>query len=187
MPTTPIGAAPYPAGTDADDVPADLEALAVWASTRTNMRFADAAARDAAITSPVAGMIAWLDTPGSVTVRTAAAWKTLWSALAWTDITLPASCTTYGTTPQAALDGGNFIVLKGGIQRSTPATNIIGNALVGTIPSSLGVPLSGDFPIASQWLAVTTGRLYVATSRDLTYVGADTGFISLNGVRIPLA
>jgi hypothetical protein len=187
VPTTPIGAAPYPAGSSADNVPADLQALAVWASTRTTMRFADAAARDAAITSPVAGMIAWLDTPGSVTVRTASAWRTLWSNLAWTDITLGGSYTTFGTTPQAAVDGGNFIVLRGGIQRSTPSTNITGNSIMGTIPSSLGTPVSGDFPIASQWLAVTTGRLYVSSTREITYVGADTGWVSINGVRIPLA
>lgn len=188
MPTTPIGAAPFPAGTDADNVPADLEALAVWASTRVTMRFADAAARDAAVTSPVAGMVAWLDTPGSVTIRTASTWRTLWSALSWTDITLGSAYTTYGSTPQAALDGGNFIVLRGGVQRSTPATTIAGNSTLGTIPSSFGTPISGDYPIASQWLGdVTTSRLYVAESRDLIYVGQTTGWLSLNGVRVPLA
>lgn len=188
MPTTPIGGAPFPAGSDADNVPADLQALAVWASTRTVMRFADAAARDAALTSPAAGMVAWLDTPGSVTIRTASAWRTLWSALSWTDITLESPFTTYGTTPQAALDGGNFIVLRGGVQRSTPATQIAGNSVLGTLPSSFGTPLTGDYPIASQWLGdVTTSRLYVATNRQITYVGQSTGWASLNGVRIPLA
>jgi hypothetical protein len=188
VPTTPIGAAPFPAGSDADNVPADVQALAVWASTRTVMRFADAAARDAAVTSPVAGMFAWLDTPGSVTVRTASAWRTLWSALSWTDITLESAYTTYGTTPQAALDGGNFIVLRGGVQRSTPSTQIAGGSVLGTIPSSLGSPLSGDYPIAAQWLGdIATGRLYVAPNREISYVGQNTGWASLNGVRIPLA
>lgn len=187
MPTTPIGAAPYPAGTSADNVPSDLQALAVWASTRVNMKFADAAARDAAITSPTAGMIAWLDTPGSVTVRTASAWTTLWSAVTWTDITLSSGYATYGTTPQAALDGGNFIVLKGGIQRSTEGLQIAVGAVPGTIPSSLGVPLSGDFPIATQYLSQSSARIYVASDRTLNYNGVNTGWISLNGIRIPLA
>ncbi|MER7623958.1 hypothetical protein [Streptomyces sp. NPDC126503] len=188
MPTTPIGGAPFPAGPDSDNVPADLQALAVWASTRVTMRFADAAARNAEIPAPTPGMVAWLDNPGAVTIRTATAWRTLWSALSWTDLTLESAYTTFGTTPQAALDGGNFIVLRGGVQRSTPSTDITGNSVVGTIPSSFGTPIGGDYPIATQWLSdIVTGRLYVATNRQLTYVGRNTGWISLNGVRIPLA
>lgn len=188
MPTTPIGGAPFPAGSDSDNVPADLQALAVWASTKVNMRFADAAARNAEITTPEPGMTAWLDNPGSVTIYTPAGWRTMWSALAWTDITLASGYAMFGTTPQAAVDGGNFIVLRGGIQRSTASTDITGNSVVGTIPSGFGTPIGGDFPIATQWLSDTvTGRLYVATNRQLTYVGRNIGWISLNGVRIPLA
>ncbi|PVC73461.1 hypothetical protein [Streptomyces sp. CS081A] len=187
MPTTPIGGAPYPAGPDSDNVPADLMELAVWASTRVVMRFADAAARDAALTAPEAGMVAWLATPGSLTIRTATAWRTIWSSITWTDITLETGYGLYGTTPQAALDGGNFIVLRGGVQKSAAGTQIIGNSVIGSIPSSLGNPLSGDFPIAMQWLSISAGRIYVAPNRQITYVGPDTGWISLNGVRIPLA
>ncbi|MFC8009164.1 hypothetical protein [Streptomyces cinereoruber] len=188
MPTTPIGGAPYPAGSDSDNVPADLMELAVWASTRVVMRFADAAARDAALTAPEAGMVAWLATPGSLTIRTASAWRTIWSSLTWTDIALGSSYTAYGTTPQAALDGGNFIVLRGGVQRSTPSTQIAGNSVIGTIPSSFGTPLSGDYPVATQWLDQVNGRLYVASgSREITYIGQNTAWFSLNGVRIPLA
>ncbi|MER5312667.1 hypothetical protein ABT034_33395 [Streptomyces sp. NPDC002773] len=189
MPTTPISQAPYPAGADADNVPADLQALAEWASTRVGMSFADAAARNAAIPDVDArpGMLAWLDTPGSLTIRTASAWRTVWSALAWTDIALATGYSLYGTTPQAALDSGNFIVLRGGVQKSSAGTQIIGNSVIGSIPSSLGNPLSGDYPIAMQWLgSVSAGRVYVAPNREITYVGPDVGWISLNGIRIPL-
>ncbi|MGA5869244.1 hypothetical protein [Streptomyces cinereoruber] len=154
------------------------------------MSFADAAARNAAIPSGELrpGMLAWLDNPGSLTVRTASAWRTLWSNLAWTDITLETGYGLYGTTPQAALDGGNFIVLRGGVQKSAAGTQIIGNSVIGSIPSSLGNPLSGDYPIAMQWLgSISAGRIYVAPNRQITYVGPDTGWLSLNGVRIPLA
>lgn len=186
MPTTPIGAAPYPAGASADAVPADMQALAVWASTRVNMRFADAAARDAAITSPTQGMVAWLDTPGCITVRTASAWRTVWSPLAWQNVIMSTAFETYGTTPQATQEGGSFIVLKGGIQRSTEGAQISTGSIVGTIPSALGNPVSGDFPIATQYLSQSAARLYVAANRELTYIGVNTGWISLNGVRIPL-
>ncbi|MFF5473321.1 hypothetical protein [Streptomyces achromogenes] len=187
MPTTAIGGAPYPAPDDADNVPADLQALAEWASTRVGMRFADAAARNAAITAPVKGMLAWLDTPGALTIRTATAWRTIWSDLAWSDIALGSAYETYGTTPQAAVENGLFIVLKGGVQRSTAGAQIATDAVVGTIPSSLGTPLSGDYPIAVQWSTDPTGRLYVGADRTLKYIGTTTNWISLNGVRVPLA
>lgn len=186
MPTTPVGSAPYPAPSDADNVPADLMALALWTSTRVVMTFADGAARDAALTSPTAGMVAWLSSPGSLTVRTATAWRTAWSAISWTDITLSSGYETYGTTPQAAVDGGNFIVLRGGVQKTT-GTQLANGETVGTIPSALGTPLSGDYPIAMQFLSSSASRIYVATGRTLTYFGVNTGWISLNGIRIPLA
>src|SRR5690606_30444044 len=79
-PAPAIGGAPCPPPADATSGPAHMPALAEWASPRGVMRSADAAARDAAITTPDAGMVAWLDTPGSLTVRTASAWRTLWSS-----------------------------------------------------------------------------------------------------------
>lgn len=187
MPTTAIGGAPYPAPDDADNVPANIQALAEWASTRVVMRFADAAARNASITSPTAGMVAWLDNPGALTIRTATAWRTIWTALAWSDVALGSAYETYGTTPQAAVENGLFIVLKGGIQRSTSGAQIATDAVVGTIPSSLGTPLSGDYPIATQWANDVAGRLYVGADRILKYIGQNTNWISLNGVRVPLA
>ncbi|WP_031189802.1 MULTISPECIES: hypothetical protein [Streptomyces] len=186
MPTTTVGSAPYPAPSDADNVPADLQALAEWASTRVNMSFADAAARDAALTSPTAGMIAWLNSPGALTIRTASTWRTVWTSITWTDIVLSSGYETYGTTPQAAVDSGNFIVLRGGVQKTT-GTQLANGEIVGTIPSALGNPLSGDYPIGMQYLSTSSSRLYVATGRTLTYYGVNTGWISLNGVRIPLA
>lgn len=187
MPTTAIGGAPYPAGGDADNVPADMMALAEWVSTRVGMRFADAAARDAAITAPEAGMLAWLDTPGSLTLRTARAWRTIWTDLAWSDVVLGSSFATYGTTPQAAVENGLFIVLKGGVQRSGTGAQIAGDSVLGTIPSALGTPLSGDYPIATQWATDPVARLYVGADRSLKYIGNPTNWLSLNGVRVPLA
>jgi hypothetical protein len=190
LPTTAIGGAPYPAPDDGDNVPEDLQALAEWVSTRVGMRFADAAARNAAIPTEAArpGMLAWLDNPGALTVRTATAWRTIWSDLAWSDITLSATqYEAYGTKPQAAVESGIFIVLKGGVQRSTSGAQIVTDAVLGTIPSSLGTPLSGDFPVATQWTNEPVGRLYVGADRILKYIGDPTNWVSLNGVRVPLA
>ncbi|MFD3517696.1 hypothetical protein [Streptomyces sp. NPDC058657] len=186
MPVTPVGGAPYPSGADADIVPADIMALAVWTSVRVPTPFANAAARDAALPAPAQGTLAWLTTPGAYTVRTATGWRTLWSQLAWTDVVLASGYETYGTVPAAAVEGGLFITLKGGIQRSSEGAQITSNATLGTIPSSLGTPLSGDYPIATQWTGSPVGRLYVGADRSVRYIGEPTTWVSLNGVRVPL-
>jgi hypothetical protein len=151
------------------------------------MRFASAADRNAQIPSPVPGMVAWISTPGALTMRTATAWRTIWTDLSWTDVALNAAYETYGTTPQAAVEQGLFVVLKGGVQRSSAGAQMAPDTVFGSIPSSLGVPLSGDYPIAVQWSSDPVGRLYVGADRTLRYVGPLTNWISLNGVRVPLA
>lgn len=186
MPTTPIGGAPYPTGADADNVPSDIMALAVWASTNGVMRFADAAARDAAVTSPDAGMVAWLDTPGSLTVRTALAWKTVWAPLNWTNISLQSGFTSYSGVPQSTQDG-NFVVCKGSIQRTVEGGNIATETIVATISSSYGSLTVGEYPIATQWTSQTAGRIYLNSSRQIMYVGPDVDWFSLHGLRIPIA
>jgi hypothetical protein len=187
LPTTPIGSAPYPAPTGADAVPADLMALANWASTRVVMHFADAAARDAALTSPTQGMLCWLDTPGSLTVRTASAWKTVYAPLAFSDIALNNGFSLYGTTPQASVDGGNFVVLKGGVTKTASGVQIVTGDVLGSVPSSLGTPIGGDYPIATQYLSAASARVYVGADHNITYYGPNTGWLSLNGVRVPLS
>lgn len=186
MPTTPIGGAPYPTGADADDVPADMMALAAWASTAGVMRFADAAARNAAIPSPTAGMVAWLDTPGSLTIRTASAWKTMWAPLSWADIALSAGFTTYSGTPQATMDGSNFVVLRGSIRRTVDGGDIVSDTIVATLSSSYGSLAVGEYAIATQWTDHLNGRIYLNSSRQISYVGANVDWLSLNGLRIPI-
>lgn len=56
--TEPIQAGPYPEPSDPPDGPNQMAAIVTWAATRSVMRFASVAARDAAITSPVEGMVA---------------------------------------------------------------------------------------------------------------------------------
>lgn len=186
MPTTPIGGAPYPVGADADNVPADLQALAVWASTNGTMKFADAADRDAAVTSPVAGMVAWLDDPGCLTIRTASAWKIAWAPTSWTNISLMSGFTSYSGVPQSTLDGSNFVVCRGSIQRTVEGGNIASETLVATLSASYGDLVVGEYPIANQWTFHTSGRIYLNSSRQIMYVGPDVDWLSLNGLRFPI-
>ncbi|MEU5685133.1 hypothetical protein DEJ48_20375 [Streptomyces venezuelae] len=61
---TPLGNLPYPQPADNADIPVHLQSLAEAVDGRTVLRFADAAARDAKVTDPIPGMIAWLNNPG---------------------------------------------------------------------------------------------------------------------------
>ncbi|GAA1358130.1 hypothetical protein [Streptomyces beijiangensis] len=69
-----LGNLPYPQPTDAANVPLHLQSLAEAVDGRTVLRFADAATRDAKVNAPVAGMIAWLASPGRLFYYTGTNW-----------------------------------------------------------------------------------------------------------------
>jgi hypothetical protein len=71
---TPLGNLPYPQPTDVADIPTHIQSLAEAIDGRTVLRFADAATRDAKVTAPVAGMVAWLTTPGKLYYYTGSYW-----------------------------------------------------------------------------------------------------------------
>ncbi|MFD7897495.1 hypothetical protein [Streptomyces sp. NPDC059743] len=71
---TPMSNLPYPQPADPADLPAHLKALAEALDHRTVLRFADAAARDAKVTAPIAGMLAWVGSPGRLMYYTGAEW-----------------------------------------------------------------------------------------------------------------
>ncbi|GGV26662.1 hypothetical protein [Streptomyces spectabilis] len=71
---TPISNLPYPQPSDPADLPAHLKSLAEAVDGRTVMRFQDAASRDAKLSAPVAGMIAWIGVPGRLMYFTGQAW-----------------------------------------------------------------------------------------------------------------
>lgn len=85
MPATePIQGGPYPEPSDPPDGPNQMSAIAVWAAGRLVMRFSTPAARDAAITSPVEGMVAMTGTGAALRE---------WTYVngSWRDVTLPTS------------------------------------------------------------------------------------------------
>ncbi|MDX2526585.1 hypothetical protein ACSCB1_20175 [Streptomyces europaeiscabiei] len=71
---TPLNSLPYPQSTDTADVPLHFRSLAEAVDSRTVMRFTNATARDAQITTPVAGMVAWLDDIHQLTHHTGTVW-----------------------------------------------------------------------------------------------------------------
>lgn len=71
---TPLNALPYPQSTDTANLPMHFQSMAEAIDGRTVMRFGTAALRDAAVTTPVAGMVAWLTTPGQLTHYTGTVW-----------------------------------------------------------------------------------------------------------------
>lgn len=71
---TPMGSLPYPEASDVADVPAHVQSLAEAIDGRTVLRYPDAATRDARITSPVGGMVVWLDNPGKLYHRVGSQW-----------------------------------------------------------------------------------------------------------------
>ncbi|GAA3769470.1 hypothetical protein ACFS5L_36385 [Streptomyces phyllanthi] len=85
---TPLGGLPFPQPTDTADLPLHLRSLAEGIDSRTVLRYPTAADRDAAITTPAAGMVAWLTTPGTLSYYTGSAWVAMgaWNAYtpAWT-------------------------------------------------------------------------------------------------------
>jgi hypothetical protein len=80
--TTAINAIPYPVAADAPDVVAEMAASSGIIDSRTVPRFVNASARDAAITSPVAGQFAYLTTESLMTYYQSAAWRPLANVVA---------------------------------------------------------------------------------------------------------
>lgn len=74
MAATSIAALPYPALTDTPNGAAQIQSLAQAVDTVVIPRFATTAARDAAITSPVAGQECWTTTPATFWHYSGTAW-----------------------------------------------------------------------------------------------------------------
>ena len=85
MPTTTIQALPYPSGSDAPAGPAQIKALAEAVETRTAMRFASIAERDAKVPAGqrIAGMQAFVDADQTLyrwSTSGTASWRIEWRA-----------------------------------------------------------------------------------------------------------
>ncbi|MEU6348877.1 hypothetical protein ABZ896_06075 [Streptomyces sp. NPDC047072] len=107
---TPLNTLPYPEPTDVANLPLHLQSLAEGIDGRTILRYATAADRDTKITTPVAGMVAWLTTPGTLSYHTGSAWVAMG---AWTTYTPAwAAATTAPALGNGTLTGKYAIVGK---------------------------------------------------------------------------
>jgi len=73
----PVQAGPYLTPSDPPDLAGISKLIVDWAALRSNMRFASTAARDAAIPSPVEGMVSWLNDTNRLYVHNGTAWVLL--------------------------------------------------------------------------------------------------------------
>lgn len=84
MANEPIQGLPYPELTGAPpNVPEHIKALADAVAPRTVMRFASLAARDAALPTPVDGMVCYVAADNGYYVRVGGAWRVLWQDTGW--------------------------------------------------------------------------------------------------------
>lgn len=126
MPTTGVNAIPYPdlATPAQPDVPADLQALAEAVDRKLVTPFASAAARDAAVTSPVDGKgLYYLADVDQFTARVNGAWVSVPVANgAWQDPAVgTAGLRTIGTGPQQAAAGTTTLTVTAAEARAAAA------------------------------------------------------------------
>ncbi|MFI0261848.1 hypothetical protein ACH4OW_22745 [Streptomyces sp. NPDC017056] len=145
--TTPLGNLPYPQPADLADIPVHLQSLAEAVDGRTVLRFADAATRDARVTSPVAGMVAWLDNPGRLFHYAAGHWSQVTPAPAL----------------RANYDGGTTV--------STTYTETLTDAVGDPMPTAFTAPVSGKVIVTvGAYMFVTAAA--GASGTPVGYMGA---------------
>ncbi|KFF96218.1 hypothetical protein IQ62_37480 [Streptomyces scabiei] len=153
---TPLNGLPYPQPTDTANLPLHLQSLAEVVDGRTVMRFGNAAARDAAITTPAPGMVAWLSTPGQLTHYTGSLWAPVTPGLVYlynntvgtTTSTTPADTLSSGDPLVAAFTApptGKVVVTVGAMMfNSTATTGYMGATIKKVADGSVFLPSSID-------------------------------------------
>ncbi|OKI19305.1 hypothetical protein [Streptomyces sp. CB03911] len=89
---------PYPRLSDAPNIEAQLSALVNAAAAQTNLIYASATARNAAIPTPVAGMETWLIAEARKEVYSGSAWQVYSPSGTWADF-VPVWTANGGTNP----------------------------------------------------------------------------------------
>ncbi|MDX2759325.1 hypothetical protein PV367_10715 [Streptomyces europaeiscabiei] len=205
---TPLGGLPYPQPTDIANLPLHLQGLAEGIDGRTVLRYATATDRDAAITTPVAGMVAWLSTPGTLSYHTGSAWVAMgaWNTYTptWTAETTNPAIGNGSLTGKYAIVGKtcHFTML---MQFGSTTTYGSGDYFIGYpvkagalggLPQHLGVASSpgGRGVISCQPLASSNATTYTlwgptsATSSKIDQLGSPglfgTAWASGNFMRV---
>ncbi|MEU1497243.1 hypothetical protein [Streptomyces sp. NPDC005732] len=182
--------------TDAPDIPKAISDLAAGVIPRTAMRFASATTRGATITSPVAGMLAWLNDVGLLTVYDGSTWVVVASGVrAWTTVALASGWSQNGNSQGSLqyrivnLFGEDTIMLRGGISRasypgSMPDHFTINNTLLPAAarPGTLRTIVVPCSDVGSDRIAL---KLDIATTGELNLFGtsntAKPAWVGFNG------
>ncbi|WP_306318389.1 MULTISPECIES: hypothetical protein [unclassified Streptomyces] len=160
---TPISSLPYPQATDPADLPTHLKALADTADARLVMRFPDTATRDAKLPAPVAGMIAWIGTPGRMMYYTGTTWVPLAPVPVYrvnvddgdtTSTTYVETLANAGGDPMAATftvpASGQIIVTVGSYIRSTASYSSYMSANIRNSSNTVVLPADDNRSAASS-------------------------------------
>ncbi|WP_051766107.1 hypothetical protein [Streptomyces sp. NRRL F-5135] len=164
------------------------------------MRFVSATARNAALTAPVAGMTAWLNSEKLLTVYDGTAWVAVASGTqAWSTPTLRSGYTANGNSngvPQyriVNLFGEAVVMWKGGLNVTysggAPVSN--GNFLnsplpVGARPASRRTVTAACSAVASDSLSVKLDFNTDGTVAIVTQSGVQPPWVSLNNITYSL-
>lgn len=151
---TSIQAIPYPQLADQAH-PDNVKELANYIDGRIVMRFASAAARNAAIASPAAGMSAWLTDVKQITVYDGTGWKVGVDPVAFALVTNPPLCeVTASSTANVPSGSFTLVAFDGEVEKTANMThsNVTNN-------SRVTVGLAGRYLIhaSAGWASNGTG------------------------------
>ncbi|BBB01083.1 hypothetical protein RVR_8334 [Actinacidiphila reveromycinica] len=186
--------------TDQPDLVVLGQTLRDGLTPRSVMRFADATSRDAAVASPVAGMIAWLTATKVWTGFDGTAWVALAAGTqAWTTPTLATGYTANGNSngvPQyrvVNLFGDLVVMWRGGLgvtyTSGAPANS--GNFLhdplpAGARPTTFRTVTAACSAVSSESLSVKIDFKADGTSSIVTQSGVQPPWVSLNNIMYSL-
>lgn len=186
--------------TDIPDLTRQGEILRDGLTPRSVMRFANATTRDATITAPVAGMLAYLTDVHTWTGYDGAGWVALAAGTqAWTTPTLASGYTANGNangTPRYRLVNlfGDLVVMwKGGIgvtySGGVPVNsgNFLQTALPSSVrPTSTRTVTAACSAVSSDSLSVKLDFTSTGTTVIVTESGVQPPWISLNNIMYSL-
>jgi hypothetical protein len=186
--------------TDAPDLPRAVRDLADGLIPRSAMRFASAATRNATITAPQEGMLAWLQDTNLLTLYDGTQWMVLAAgAQAWTTPTLASG---YGHNGNANgniqyrlvnLFGEATVMWRGGMtvtySSDSPVNggNFLSTALPAAVrPTSLRTVTAACSAVSSESLSVKVDFQPDGGVRIVTQGGVTPPWVSLNNVMYSL-
>ncbi|MCW7941761.1 hypothetical protein AAW14_06580 [Streptomyces hygroscopicus] len=151
---------PYLDYTDKPDLKTLGEGIVGGLTPKSVMRFASASARDATITTPVAGMVAWLNDVKQLAYHNGTSWITI-TATDWTALTFASGYVAFSGNPAYRIINQR-VELRGTVEKSDSSPFAKGSFFtICTLPSAAWPAYYRYFTGATQWAADMYGRIEV--------------------------